>query len=208
MLTTFEIKVSPLPQSPRPVFLSPPGSSSDTIPDDRLGMRLSSYRGDRLIQASPRCHRVVSGGLDGGLLEKEQAVLSLFPAAMLTYRLQDRATSSSGVCGSSRGDQGHPAKWSSPSGLSWAGQRRAQGPLLSAEVSPVSSSLSGLVDSGPGFQHTDLSPEAALRQHHSWRSLAFIWQSRVKSLEISDNTVQTFIIIWFSNWISLLYMCM
>ena len=128
-------------------------------------------------------------------------------AAMLTHRLQDRDTSSSGICGSSRGDQGHPAKWSSPLGLSWAGQRRAQAPLLSAEVSPVCSALSGLVDSGPGFQHTDLSPEAALRQHRSWRSFAFIWQSRVKSLEISDNTVQTFIIIWFSNNICYICVC-
>lgn len=43
-----------------------------------------------------------------------------------------------------------------------------------------------IVDSGPGFQHTDLSPEAALRQHDSWRSFAFIckaewnlWKSQI-----------------------------
>ena len=146
-------------------------------------LQLPGWQADSSLTQMPS---VVSGGLDGGLLEKEQAVLLVLPAAILTHRLQDRATSSGGVCGSSRGGQGHLAKWPSPSGLSWAGQRRAQAPLLSAEVSPVSSALSGLVDSGPGFQHTDLSLEAALRQHHSWRSFAFIckaewnlWKSQI-----------------------------
>lgn len=104
-------------------------------------LQLPGWQADSSLTQMPS---VVSGGLDGGLLEKEQVVLSLLPAAILTYRLQDRATSSGGVCGSSRGGQGHPAKWSSPSGFSWAGQRRAQAPPLSAEVSPVSSALSGL----------------------------------------------------------------
>lgn len=123
------------------------------------------------------------------------------PYWLIGFRTE--ATSSGGVCGNSRDNQGHPAKWSRPSGLSWASQMRVHASLFSAEVSPASLALSGLVRSGPGFLHTDLSPEAALSQHHSWRSFAFIWQSRGKSIAISDDTVQAYI----SDFNNCKYLC-